>query len=191
MVKNFEQEQAISFFKVASNIFSFLHCSFLKVETAVCNTEIVSTQHFPKEYNLLEIKQQIQAAIGLNLPQEHQRVFPILQESSSESDDSFPYQFSFRDSFETQGLHMYDCSFLKSDKYSSSEVSLSSVPLFSSSRALFVSSDFDIFMMKLCFTKICFESLVDILVEKALSTIVFFECIDTNVQKEINNFVFK
>ena len=80
--------------------------------------------------------------IALYLLQEHQRVFPILLVSSSESDDSFPGQFSFTDSFETQVFYMYGCSFVKSDKYSSSEISLSSIPLFSSSEALFISSDF-------------------------------------------------
>ena len=69
--------------------------------------------------------------------QELQRVFPILLASSSKSDDSFPGQFSFMTSFETQGLFMHSCNFVKSDKYSWSEVSLSSVPLFSFSEALF------------------------------------------------------
>ena len=69
---------------------------------------------------------------------------------SSESDNLFPRQFSFTDSFETQGSYMYDCSFVKYGNYSSSEVSLSSVLLFSSSEeALFINSDFNIFMMKL------------------------------------------
>ena len=40
-------------------------------------------------------------AIGLYLSQEHQGVLPILFVSSSESDDLFPGQFSFTDSFET------------------------------------------------------------------------------------------
>ena len=39
---------------------------------------------------------------------------------------------------ETQSLYISDCSFVKSDKYSSSEVSLSSFPLFPSSEALFL-----------------------------------------------------
>ena len=39
---------------------------------------------------------------------------------------------------ETQGSYIYDCSFVKPDKYSSSEVSLSSFPLFPSSEALFL-----------------------------------------------------
>ena len=42
-------------------------------------------------------------AIGLYLPEEHQRVFPILLVSSSDFDDSFSGQFSFTDFFETQG----------------------------------------------------------------------------------------
>ena len=88
-------------------------------------------------------------AIGLYLPQEHLRVFPILLVSSSAADDFFPGQFYFTEFCETQGLYMYGCSFVKSDKYSSPEVSLSSVPLFSSSEALslFIGSDF--FIVKL------------------------------------------
>ena len=66
--------------------------------------------------------------------------------SSSESDDSFPGQFPFTDSFEAQGSYMYGCSFVKSDKYSLSEVSLLSVPLFSSSETLFISSDLATFL---------------------------------------------
>ena len=49
-------------------------------------------------------------------------VFPILLVSSSESDDSFPKQFSFTDSFEIRGSYMYGFSFVKSDKYSLTEV---------------------------------------------------------------------
>ena len=62
-------------------------------------------------------------AIGLNLPQEHQRVFSILLVSSRECDHSFPGQFFFTDSFETQGSYMYGHSFVKSDEYWPSEVS--------------------------------------------------------------------
>ena len=40
-------------------------------------------------------------AIGLNLPQEHQRVFQNLLVSSSESDYSFPLLFPFTGSFES------------------------------------------------------------------------------------------
>ena len=81
-------------------------------------------------------------AIGLNLPEEHERVFPNLLVSSSESDYSFPLWFPFTGSFESWGSYMYCCSFAKSDKYLLLEVSLSSVPLFSSSEALFISSGF-------------------------------------------------
>ena len=38
-------------------------------------------------------------AIGLYLPQEHQRVFPILLVSASESNDSFPGEFFFHGLF--------------------------------------------------------------------------------------------
>ena len=72
---------------------------------------------------------------------------------------------------------MYGCSFVRSDKYSSSKVSLSLVPLFSSSKALFRSSDVDIFIMKLVLSSkfvLSFLSLLDILYKKALSTIFFF-----------------
>ena len=74
----------------------------------------------------------------LYLSQEHQRVFSTLLVSSSQFDDSFLGQFSFTDSFETQGLHMYGCSFVNTENYSSSEVLLSSVPLFSSFETLFM-----------------------------------------------------
>ena len=95
---------------------------------------------------------------------------------SSESDDSFPGQFSFTDSFETQGSYMFGSSFVKSDNYLLSEVSLSSVPLFSSSKALFKSSDFDIFKIKLILSSkfvLSFLSLLDILYNTARSAIVF------------------
>ena len=69
--------------------------------------------------------------------------------SPSEFDDTFPEQFSLTSSFETQGLYMHGYSFVKSDKFSSSKASLSSVPLLSSPEALFINSDFDNFMMKL------------------------------------------
>ena len=64
--------------------------------------------------------------IGLYLLQEHQIVIPILLLSYSISDYSFPGQFFFFYSFESQGSYIYGCSFVKSDKYSSSEVSFSS-----------------------------------------------------------------
>ena len=50
-IQSFEQEEAMNFFKVATKIFSFLYCKFLKVKTAVFNTENASTQYFPKECN--------------------------------------------------------------------------------------------------------------------------------------------
>ena len=87
--------------------------------------------------------------MGLYLLWEHQRVFPIQLLPSSECGNFFTWQFSFTDSFETQVTYMYCCSFKKSDKYSSAEVSLSSVPLFSSSEALVISYDSDIFVMKI------------------------------------------
>ena len=68
--------------------------------------------------------------------------------SSSKFVDSFPGQFSFLD-FEKQGSYLYSCSLVKRDKYSPSEALLSPVPLFLSSEALFISSYFDIFIMKL------------------------------------------
>ena len=68
---------------------------------------------------------------------------PKFRTLSYESDDSFPGEFSFMDCFKTQRLYLNDCSFVKSDSYSSSEVSHSSIPLFSSSEAQFISSDFD------------------------------------------------
>ena len=50
------------------------------------------------EFNIYHDLQEILAAwvaIGLYLPQEHQRVFPILLVPSSQSDDSFPGQLIF------------------------------------------------------------------------------------------------
>ena len=115
-------------------------------------------------------------AFGLYLPQEHQRVFPILLVTSSEPDDSFP--FLFTDSFETQGLYMYGFSFVKWEKYSSSELSLSLVPLFSSSRALFTSSGPDIFMMKLVYSSkfvFNFPSLLMFYIRKLLARLLFWK----------------
>ena len=95
-------------------------------------------------------------AIGLYLS--HQRIFPILLVFFSESHHSLPGQCSFTDTFETQDSNMYVCSFAKSENYSSSEVSLSSVQLFLSSEALFINSEFDIFVMKLVLSSKSFLS---------------------------------
>ena len=116
-------------------------------------------------------------SIGLYLPKEHQRVFAILLVCSSESNDSSLGQLSFTGSLETQDLCMYGSSFAKSEKYPSSEVSLYSVLLFSFSKEMFISQDFDIFMMKLDLSSkfvFSFLILLDILDKKTLSTIVFF-----------------
>ena len=51
-------------------------------------------------------------AIGLYISQELQRVFPIRLTSSSESDDSFPGQFSVTDSSKTQVSYMCGCAVL-------------------------------------------------------------------------------
>ena len=130
-------------------------------------------------------------AIGSYVPQEHQIAFPILLVPSFESDDSFPGQFSFTDSFETQGSYMFGGSFVKSDNYLLSEVSLSPVPLFSSSKALFISSDFDIFKIKLILSSkfvLSFLSLLDIWYNTARSAIVFWTN-EVNDQKKVNNFL--
>ena len=116
-------------------------------------------------------------AISLYLPQKRKRVFPILLVLSSEPDDSFLEQFFLTDSFETQDLYMYDCRFAKSDKYSSSEVSPSSVSLFLSSEALllFIGPSFYIFMDKLVLSSkfiLSFLSLLDILLKEVRNTIV-------------------
>ena len=116
-------------------------------------------------------------AISLYLPQKRKRVFPILLVLSSEPDDSFLEQFFLTDSFETQDLYMYDCRFAKSDKYSASEVSLSSVSLFLSSEALllFIGPSFYIFMDKLLLSSkfiLSFLSLLDILLKEVRNTIV-------------------
>ena len=124
--------------------------------------------------------------------QELQRVFPILLASSSKSDDSFPGQFSFMTSFETQGLFMHSYNFVKSDKYSWSEVSLSSVPLFSFSEALFVNSGFGIFIMKFVLPSkfvLSFLSYLIFYVRKLLARLLF-ERDDVDDLKKVNNFLF-
>ena len=124
--------------------------------------------------------------------------------SSSESDGSFPGQFSFTDSFETQGAYVYCCSFKKSHKYLSAEVSFSSVPLLSSSEALVRSSDFDNFVMKIgLYWKFVPRplSLLDILYKKTHGTItvvavvivvvVFLNAMTSRIKKKIITFYFK
>ena len=121
----------------------------------------------------------------MHLPKDNQRVFSILLVSSSESDDSFPYQFSFTDSFETQGLCMYGYHFVKSDKYSSSKVSLFSVLLFSSFEALFIVQTWTFLSRNMLSSKLVlsFLSLLNILHKKALSAIVFFSAIMSIIRK--------
>ena len=124
--------------------------------------------------------------------------------SSSESDGFFPGHFSFTDSFETQGAYVYCCSFKKSHKYLSAEVSFSSVPLLSSSEALVRSSDFDNFVMKIgLYWKFVPRplSLLDILYKKTLGTItvvavvivvvVFLNAMTSRIKKKIIAFYFK
>lgn len=130
-------------------------------------------------------------SIGLYLRKEDKRVFPILLVCSSESNDSFFGQFSFTDSLETQDLCMYGSSFVTSDKYSSSEVSLYSVLLFSFSKVMFRSQDFEIFMMKLDLSSkfvFSFLILLDILDKKTLSTIVFLNAMKSVIRKRLMTF---
>ena len=123
--------------------------------------------------------------------------------SSSESDGFFPGH-SFTDSFETQGAYVYCCSFKKSHKYLSAEVSFSSVPLLSSSEALVRSSDFDNFVMKIgLYWKFVPRplSLLDILNKKTLCTItvvavvivvvVFLNAMTSRIKKKIITFYFR
>lgn len=87
-------------------------------------------------------------------------------------------------SCKTQGLYLYGCGFVKPDKYSSSEISHSSVPLFSSSGALFLSSDFDILMRKLAlFSEFVLRFL-------SLRDILYKQRFDVSDQKKSNNFLF-
>ena len=112
----------------------------------------------------------------------------ILLLSSSKSDDSFPWKLSFIESLETQSSYICSCSFEKSDKYSSFEVQLSSVSLFSPSEALFISSDFDSFMMYLVLSSkfvLSFLSLLDILYKKAPSTIVLVNAMKSVIRKRL------
>ena len=116
--------------------------------------------------------------INLYLLQENQRVFPILLTSSSESDDYFPGQFTFTDSFETQGLYMYGCILVNSDKYSSSEV----FTFFNSVNFILRSTvykfrlwhfyDETCFIFKICFE--LFEFTWYILYKNALSRLLFW-----------------
>ena len=105
----------------------------------------------------------------------------------------FSWLAFFQGLFWNTGLYMYGCSFLKSGKYSSSEVPLSSILFFSSSKILFVSSDFDIFLIKLLSSKfvLSFLSLFDIWYKKALSTIVFLNAMTFMIRKRLTTFYFK
>ena len=109
----------------------------------------------------------------LYLPQEHQKRFPILMLPSSKSDDFFLGSCL---SCRTGTTHVQTLCFKKIYERSSGillkhnvrtcsvadllsqksnihlKVSLSSVPLFLSSEALLISSDFDTLMMKLVFS---------------------------------------
>ena len=112
----------------------------------------------------------------------------ILLLSSSKSDDSFPWKLSFIKSLETQSSYICSCSFEKSDKYSSFEVQLSSVPLISPSEALFISSDFDRFMLDLVLSSkfvLSFLSLLDVLNKKAPSTIVLLNAMKSMIGKRL------
>ena len=112
----------------------------------------------------------------------------ILLLSSSKSDDSFPWKLSFIESLETQSSYICNCSFEKSDKYSSFEVQLSSVPLFSPSEALFISSDFGRFMLDLVLSSklvLSFLSLLDVLNKKAPSTIVLLNAMKSMIGKRL------
>ena len=103
----------------------------------------------------------------------------------------FVGQFYFRDSFQTQGLYMYGCRFVKSGKYSSSEVSIFSVPLFPFFEALFISSDFGIFILKLVWSSsffLSFVGLLDIFWKKAPSTIIFLNAITSMIRKRLETF---
>ena len=103
----------------------------------------------------------------------------------------FVGQFYFRDSFQTQGLYMYGCRFVKSGKYSSSEVSIFSVALFPFFEALFISSDFGIFILKLVWSSsffLSFLGLLDIFWKKAPSTIIFLNAITSMIRKRLETF---
>ena len=112
----------------------------------------------------------------------------ILLLSSSKSDDSFPWKLSFIESLETQSLYICSCSFEKSDKYSSFEVQLSSVPLISPSEALFISSDFDRFMLDLVLSSkfvLSFLSLLDVLNKRAPSSILLLNAMKSMIGKRL------
>ena len=129
-------------------------------------------------------------AFDFHLPQENQRVFPILLLPSSESDYSFPREISLGGTFlKNIGFVHVGYSFVKSGKDLSSEVLLSSVSLFSFSVPLFIRSGFDVFMIKLVLSSkfaLSFLSLIYVLYKNC-----FFERNHVSDQKAINNFLFK
>ena len=72
--------------------------------------------------------------------------------------------------------------------------SLIEVPWFSSSETLFISSDIDIFMMKLLLSSrfvLHFLSLLDILCKEAISTISFLNAMTSMIRKRSITFYFK
>ena len=84
----------MSFYFLLTN--KLLDKNISKTNECMSLKELLQISHFTRQQIL-----SAWVAIGLHLPQEHQRVFPILLVSSSESYDSFPGQFSFMDFFRT------------------------------------------------------------------------------------------
>ena len=117
-----------------------------------------------------------------------QRVFQILLVSFSETDNSFPEHFFFRTLLKhvKKCSYLYVCSFVKSDKYSWSEISLFLSTIIFIFQSTFLSLDFDVCMMRLDLSLkfvLRFLSLLDILHKKALSTIAFFNKMTLMIRK--------
>ena len=55
--QNFEQERAMNFFKVATKIFSFLYCSFLKLKQLLAIMKMFQRSILQKNTILLEVIQ--------------------------------------------------------------------------------------------------------------------------------------
>ena len=99
--------------------------------------------------------------------------------------------FCHRLFWSTGFVHVRLRSFVKWDKDSSTTVSLSWVPWFS---AVFISSDFDIFIIELVLSSkfvLNFLSLLDIWCKEALSTIDFLNAMTSMVRKGLITFYFK
>ena len=132
-------------------------------------------------------------AIGLYLPKEHQRVFPILLVSFSESDDSFPGQFSFGHFWNTWFVHVW----LQLCRVKQVFIIWSLIffnPIIFICRSTVYKFRLWHFYDENCFiSKICFEffKFTYILNKKALSTINFLNAMTSMMRKRLITFYFR